>query len=223
MVNHPGVPGGFFVNDMIPVNSEGLSILMQLPQRIAYVISIFCFGGLYYLSGEVGLLIDTGYGGVTPIWPPSGVALFVLLRYGLRYWPGIAIGIALLAWHHEIHLVSAVAGAIAQTMEGTLAWRYLRRFQVRPEFDTQRQVLWFIAIIAGAALTSATLGSMGMVIGNMAQPAELRIIFTMWWLGDAMGMLVIAPFLLYEHLSMTLRMIYGENQTGAGQQGIIVR
>ena len=169
---------------------------VKLPKGFIYFVSILSFGGLYYLSGEVGLLIDTGYQGVTPIWPPSGIALFVLLRYGLRYWPGIAIGIALLAIHHEITLVSAVAGALAQILEGSLAWRYLRRFKVCPEFNTQRQVLWFIAIIAGAAFASAAVGSLGMVVGNTAKPAELGMIFTMWWLGDTIGMLVITPFLL---------------------------
>jgi len=169
---------------------------MQLPKGIVYLISIIAFGGVYYLSGEVGLSINTGFEGVTPIWPPSGVALFVLLRYGVRYWPGIVIGIVLLAMVREISFITAVAAIIAQVLEGTLAWQYLRRFQVSHEFDTRRQVLWFIAIISVAALSSAILGAMGMVAGNMTPPSELGLVLMMWWLGDAIGMLVITPFLL---------------------------
>ena len=53
----------------------------------------------YLLTGIIGLLIQTGHEGITPIWPPSGIALFAFCRYGPRMWPVVAIGVALLAWY----------------------------------------------------------------------------------------------------------------------------
>jgi integral membrane sensor domain MASE1 len=29
---------------------------------------------------------------VTPLWPPTGIAIVCLLVYGVRVWPGIALG-----------------------------------------------------------------------------------------------------------------------------------
>ena len=48
----------------------------------------------YLLTGIIGLLIQTGHEGITPIWPPSGIALFAFCRYGPRMWPVVAIGVA---------------------------------------------------------------------------------------------------------------------------------
>ncbi|MET0533297.1 MAG: MASE1 domain-containing protein, partial [Steroidobacter sp.] len=51
---------------------------------------------LYVLTGKVGLLFALPPGYATVIWPPSGIALGMLIVYGWRLWPGVLIGSFLL-------------------------------------------------------------------------------------------------------------------------------
>ena len=50
----------------------------------------------YYLAGRIGLSLASYAGQVTLIWPPTGIALFALLVWGVRTWPGVWIAAFLL-------------------------------------------------------------------------------------------------------------------------------
>lgn len=47
---------------------------------------------LYYFSGRLGQVFALPPGYVTPVWPPSGIALAVVLLFGNRILPGIWLG-----------------------------------------------------------------------------------------------------------------------------------
>ena len=46
--------------------------------------------GAYYGVGKAGLAAGALPGNVTPVWPPTGLALAALLLGGFRLWPGVA-------------------------------------------------------------------------------------------------------------------------------------
>jgi integral membrane sensor domain MASE1 len=46
----------------------------------------------YYLAARIGLLQELVRGQVTPLWPPTGVAVASLFCFGRRIWPGITLG-----------------------------------------------------------------------------------------------------------------------------------
>src|SRR4029079_808403 len=50
----------------------------------------------YYVAGRIGLELAYLDGAVAALWPPAGFGLAVLFLYGIRLWPGIAIGDLLL-------------------------------------------------------------------------------------------------------------------------------
>jgi integral membrane sensor domain MASE1 len=51
---------------------------------------------LYLLTGKLGLLLAVPPGYATIIWPPSGIALGMLIIGGARLWPGVLAGSLLL-------------------------------------------------------------------------------------------------------------------------------
>ena len=63
----------------------------QWAWRVALVIGAIGLGGVV---GQAAPQID---GGVALIWPPIGIALAVLLRFGVGVWPGVSPGACL--WH----------------------------------------------------------------------------------------------------------------------------
>src|SRR5262245_30427232 len=64
----------------------------RLPPSVNAVLQILAVAAAYYVAARIGLLQELVRGQVTPLWPPTGVALVCLLLLGGRVWPGIALG-----------------------------------------------------------------------------------------------------------------------------------
>jgi hypothetical protein len=78
--------------------AEGKILLMTVASRDTFrstgmaALQIGAVAALYYATGKLGLLQQLVRGQVTPLWPPTGIALAGLLLIGPRVWPGIALG-----------------------------------------------------------------------------------------------------------------------------------
>ncbi|MDJ0347265.1 MASE1 domain-containing protein [Streptomyces sp. H10-C2] len=158
---------------------------------------------VYYGAARLGLLRQVVADGavVTPLWPPTGIALSCLLYLGLRIWPGIAIG-ALLAIF-TIHDSFAPAGlviAAGNTLAPVCAWLLLRKVGFRPELDRLRDgtALIFLGAL-GAMLISASTGAGVLALSGKLPRGDFWPIWSAWWAGDAMGVLVFTPLLLVMH------------------------
>ncbi len=47
---------------------------------------------VYFIAGKLGLSLAFLYASASPVWPPAGIALAVLLLLGYRIWPAIFVG-----------------------------------------------------------------------------------------------------------------------------------
>ncbi|MFD7280372.1 MASE1 domain-containing protein [Streptomyces sp. NPDC059862] len=152
---------------------------------------------LYYGSARVGLLQQLVRGQVTPLWPPTGVALAGLLLRGPRIWPGIALGAFLV----NVSLGPSIPAVLAIVLGNTLAplgsYVLLRRTGFRNEMDRLRDALALIFLGAFTGmLVSATIGSGTLGLAGVLSTDEFWPTWSVWWTGDAMGVLLVAPFLL---------------------------
>ncbi|MFD1658974.1 MASE1 domain-containing protein [Streptomyces caeni] len=160
-------------------------------------LEICAVAALYYGSARLGLLQHLVRGQVTPLWPPTGIALAGLLLLGPWVWPGIAIGAFLV----NITLGPSVPAVLAITVGNTLApvgsYALLRRVRFRTEMDRLRDALALIFLGAFTGmLVSATVGSAALLLAGALPPAGFWPTWSVWWTGDAMGVLVVAPVLL---------------------------
>src|SRR2546425_10171772 len=73
-----------------PKDSGQAPILMTPP--VSYVIRVGILFAIYFATAKLGLMIDAVGGFATLVWPPTGISLAALLFFGLRLWPGIALG-----------------------------------------------------------------------------------------------------------------------------------
>ncbi|GEK02275.1 MASE1 domain-containing protein [Streptomyces sp. ATE26] len=152
---------------------------------------------LYYGSARLGLLQELVRGQVTPVWPPSGIAVAALLLRGPRVWPGITLGAFLV----NITLGPSVPAVLAITAGNTLAplcsYALLRRTGFREELDRLRDALALIFLGAFTGmLISSTTGTAALVISGALAPDRFWPTWTVWWTGDATGVLVVTPVLL---------------------------
>ena len=150
----------------------------------------------YYLAGRIGLELAYLDGAVAALWPPAGLGLAVLFLYGARLWPGIVIGDLLLG-----DLSTPLGTVLAQTLGNTLALvaaaLLLRRLTAgRGGLERVADVLAFVACALVAALVSAAFGPLSLRLGDVISGDELGRVFRTWTLGDASGVLVVAPVIL---------------------------
>ena len=57
-----------------------------------WLVEVAAVALFYYLTARLGLGLAFANKNVTAIWPPTGIAVAVLVLRGNRVWPGIAIG-----------------------------------------------------------------------------------------------------------------------------------
>ncbi|MER7957378.1 MASE1 domain-containing protein [Streptomyces sp. NPDC096030] len=160
-------------------------------------VRVLAVAALYYGAAKLGLLQQLVRDQVTPLWPPTGVALAALLLMGLRVWPGIAIGAFLANAFLGPSAVAVVAITVGNTLAPVCACLMLRRAGFRAELDRLRDVLAlvFLGALAGM-LISSTIGSGVLVLSGAVEAGDFWPTWSVWWTGDAMGILVVTPFLL---------------------------
>lgn len=152
---------------------------------------------LYFLSARLGLSMAEMAEQVTVVWPPTGLALAAVLLLGRRVAPGIWLGalVANIAAHAT--LPAAVGIASGNTLEALLGAYLLRRAQFHPSLGRIRDVLAFIGLAAVVSpVASATIGLASLSLAGVQPWASFAPLWGRWWLGDACGSLLLAPFLL---------------------------
>ena len=84
-------------------------------------------GLAYYVAASLSLRMALVGGQVTPIWPPTGIALVGLLLFGRKFWPGIALGAFLVNAPIGPSLFSAGAIAVGNTLAPLIAATVLQK------------------------------------------------------------------------------------------------
>jgi integral membrane sensor domain MASE1 len=135
---------------------------------------------------------------VSPVWPPTGIALAAFLMLGYRVWPAVFVGAFVVNFSAAGFVATSVAIAAGNTLEGLLGAFLVRRYANGVHAFDHAQDVFKFAALGGllASLVSATIGVVALVLGGQAQSADFDGIWLTWWLGDATGALLFAPLLI---------------------------
>jgi len=166
--------------------------------RAPYVVRLAVIAAIYYAAARLGFTLAVVAEQVTTVWPPAGISLAAVLICGYRAWPGILVGAFLANLGTSEPVVVAAVIAAGNTLEAVLGAWLLRRLV---DFDTCleriRDVLGLVALAAAASTTlSATVGVTTLCAAGLQPWSAFRVLWVDWWLGDAMGDLLVAPALL---------------------------
>src|ERR1051326_6347116 len=114
---------------------------------------------VYFAAAELGLSLASLHSNVTPVWPPTGIAIASLLIFGRRVWPGVFLGALAANVPTNIPVPSALGIAVGNTFEALLAcWLLQRTSRWRKSFESVGDVLLFVVYAAVLApLVSATI------------------------------------------------------------------
>ncbi len=151
---------------------------------------------LYAAVGRLGLGLSTQVTDVTLVWPAAGLALAAVLRFGFGVLPGLAVGAALTNYLGGGKAIFVAATAIGNPLEAALAAVLLRRLGFEPSFGRLADPALHLAATIVAPLAAAAIGTWALVYSGMENPSRVPDVFFTWWLGDAMGLLIVTPVLL---------------------------
>jgi signal transduction histidine kinase len=161
-----------------------------------YASSLALLALSYYLTGRLGLELAYLDGAVAALWPPAGLGLAVLFLYGIRLWPGIAIGDLLLG-DFSTPLGTVLGQTVGNTLALVVAALLLRRLTGgRGNLERTVDVLALVVCAVAAAVVSAAFGPTSLRLGDVVTADELGRVFRTWALSDASGVLVVAPAVL---------------------------
>jgi PAS domain S-box-containing protein len=152
--------------------------------------------GAYVGAAKLGIELDVAHGVITPVWAPSGISLAALLLLGLRYWPAVALGAFVANLTSEASAGVAAGIAVGNTLEAVVGAALVRRFGFRPQLDRVRAVI--VLTVWGALLSTAIAATNGVSVLSIAGERQDSFgeAWVLWWFGDAVGDLMVAPLLL---------------------------
>ena len=151
----------------------------------------------YWLAARLSLNLALVHGQVTPVWPPTGIALVAFLLIGRGAWPAVALAAFAVNLPIGPSPVGAAVIAAGNTLAPLVAVELLRRVDFHRELDRLRDAVALIVIGAlGSMAISATIGSSVLVLAGSVPRANFLSTWAVWWTGDAMGVLLVAPVLL---------------------------
>jgi PAS domain S-box-containing protein len=150
----------------------------------------------YTISGEIGLRVPFTQSNVSPLWYASGVALGSVLLFGVRVWPSILAAAFFVNATTDIPVAAAAGIACGNTFSAVFGgWMLMRTRDFHSTLDRVRDVL-SLTIVGGlcASIIAAPIGVSSLFLAGVAPHANVA--WRMWWLGDALGVLLVCPLLL---------------------------
>lgn len=141
-------------------------------------------------------------GSSVSFWPPGGLLMATLMLTPVRSWPWWILGGALAESFGQLVWFSSglpigfliIAGNVLEAMAG--AWLVNRVCGRTVRLETLQEVVTFVVLGACLApVVSATVGS-ATLAGFGIRQQTFGATWPLWWIGDATGILIIAPLTL---------------------------
>jgi PAS domain S-box-containing protein len=171
---------------------------IQLPRPAAWLLRVAALAVVYYVAARVGLRYASIGQSISLVWPPTGIAIAALVVLGRNAWPGVAVGAFLANAATPIPLAAAGSIAVGNTLEAILAaWLLVRAAGLRPRLDAMSTVRALVLVAApSGAILSALVGVSALVTSGVLPAARAASAMAVWWTGDLLGALMVAPLLL---------------------------
>ena len=169
-------------------------------QRSGLLEKILLVTAAYFVAGYAGLQFPYFGSTVTLIWPPTGIAIAALLCWGMRVWPGIALGAAAVNLTTGVPIETVFLITIGNSVSGVAGAWMVRKICGEYQLATFRSFIWFMVL---AVLASPLISSLnGAAVVSFTLSGHWNSFFDIWWgwwVGDLMGVLLFAPPLICLH------------------------
>jgi PAS domain S-box-containing protein len=165
--------------------------------RLKYAVGNLALAALYFAAGSFGLSLHAIGGVATLLWAPSAIGLAVVLLYGLRWWPGIALGAFVMLASRGIPVVPSLTTVAFNLVEVYAGWLLLVRvFRFRLELDRVRDVIGFVLVSFGVSMFATTGAAVALFALGRVDADRTTELWVWWWWSHFSGNLIVAPAIL---------------------------
>ncbi len=169
----------------------------KIKQAGIYLIKILILAIIYHLAARLGLSMAYVQANTSPVWPPTGISIAVLLLFGTNLWPGISLGVLLGSLVTGAPLNLALGMMVGNTLEAwAIAYVLKELADFQPGINRVQDVIRLLATAFFGTMISASLGSLTLMFTGLGSWDFFATIWVTWWIGDLLGALVVAPVLL---------------------------
>ena len=170
-------------------------------------------------AGKLGLMMTMPPGHLPPVWPATGVAIWMLVAFGQRMWLAVAAGTLLVqmvfagvTWSNATVIA---AGSTLEALAGAWLWRTVRgKWPGTSEVGDAVGCLVAAVVAPVAGATVGAVQSLG--VGTMPMPQ----LWFAWWHSNAIGALLVLPVLLAA--PQLGRMVREASPEKAGQAAVVL-
>ncbi|HEX5056866.1 MAG TPA: MASE1 domain-containing protein [Gammaproteobacteria bacterium] len=173
---------------------------------------------VYVLVDRVSYIYPVAPFAITPWNPQTGLALALLLRFGVRFWPLQFAGALAAEWYvrdFQAPLGLILLSCAIMTAGYTAASAVLvGKLRIDPTFTRLRDLNWFMAVVIAFTLPIALSYIMMFLFDGLIPPDEFLMDVLIYWVGDVIGIIVTTPLLLV-HWPVTvnaLRRLFGSRE-----------
>jgi two-component system sensor kinase FixL len=161
---------------------------------------VVTYVGLYILLDWASLIDRSSPLGITPWNPPAGLSFALLLRFGWGFAPAVFAAVVLSdLLFRDLRAAPLALGAAAAVIAGgyaAAAWVLRRKVRLSPALDRRNDLiaLFGVAVVAATAIAPVVIAIFcagGLIAWSGFGEVALR-----FWVGDVLGIVVLAPFLL---------------------------
>ena len=150
-----------------------------------------------YLASRLGFLFALENGNISLVWPQAGVALALLLLFGRRVLPGLWLGILVANVSNETPLLASAGIASGSTLMTYVGAHLLERVNFQAGLRRVHDVLSLVMFgMIFSPVISATIGVICLSLAGLLPISDVPRAWFTWWLGDGMGILLVAPVIL---------------------------
>jgi integral membrane sensor domain MASE1 len=163
-------------------------MLGRIGSALCYLLHLAALTVVYFGAAKVGLIMSFVHGTISPVWPPTGLAVGALALWGpRRLWPAIAAGAFWANFDAGHTLVVAAAIAAGNTLEAVLGAALVRRLGTVGEPAGAAAALAMLGVAVVAPLPSATGGVLSLSLAGLADWSQFPQAWLVWWVGDVTG------------------------------------
>jgi signal transduction histidine kinase/integral membrane sensor domain MASE1/CheY-like chemotaxis protein len=168
------------------------------PSPLLYAVQFAGVATTYFGAAKLGLSMAFPAEQVSAVWPPTGVALAAVLLLGRRIWPAVYLGAFLANVTTNEPVGTALGIAAGNTLEALAgAWLLTSVAGFRPSFGRLRDAVALVVLAAMlSTMVSATVGVSSLCLGGVHEWRVFGSLWWIWWIGDAIGAIVVTPVFL---------------------------
>lgn len=134
---------------------------------------------------------------VSPLCLSAGISQAALFLWGRNLWTGVFLGAFFAAVSISLPLSVACGIAIGCTLQALCGAGLAQQWQICPSLRRLQDVFQFLlSMVVLSTFISPTIGLTSLYLGGQVEGNNLTAMWWMWWLADAIGVLVITALIL---------------------------